>query len=330
MQPILKFLSAKFAWILLAAFIAFIVAEGGVGVLIKDWRFAVELAVDGVLTGLMYSLIAVGFVLIYKSTDAINFAQGEFVMIAAIVVAGCLDWFGLPLWLSILVGFGFMVVFGMTLERFVLRPMIGMNIVAIIMATIGLAFFLRGAGPLIFGAAPSTINLPIPDSPIVWGLLYLTPIKLLGAAVSILFLAGFGWFFLKTRKGVAMRAVADSHQVSMAMGINVERYFAVAWVTAGVVALLGGLAWGNMIGVDTQLALVGLKVFPVVILGGLDSIIGVIVGGIVVGLVEALTAGFVDPYVGGGMKDFAPYVLMVIMLMIRPYGIFGRRLIERI
>ena len=116
----------------------------------------------------------------------------------------------------------------------------------------------------------------------------------------------------------------------MAMGINVERYFAVAWVTAGIVALLGGLAWGNMIGVDTQLALVGLKVFPVVILGGLDSINGVIVGGIIVGVTEALTSGFIDPIVGGGMKDFAPYVLMVLMLMIRPYGIFGRRLIERI
>ena len=252
------------------------------------------------------------------------------VMIAAMVVAGMLDWVGLPLWLACIVGFAFMVVFGLGLERFVLRPMIGMNIVAIIMATIGLAFFLRGLGPLVFGAQPTTINLPIQDSPIIWGVLYLTPIKLAGAVVSVLFLCAFGYFFLKTRKGVAMRAVADSHQVSMAMGINVERYFAVAWVTAGVVALLGGLAWGNMIGVDTQLALIGLKVFPVVILGGLDSIIGVVVGGIIVGMTEALTSGFVDPYVGGGMKDFAPYVLMVLMLMIRPYGIFGRRLIERI
>jgi branched-chain amino acid transport system permease protein len=317
-------------WILLVAALVVLWAIGGIDVLIRDWRFAVELSIDGLLTGLMYSLIAVGFVLIYKSTDAINFAQGEFVMIAAMVVAGMLDWVGLPLWLACIVGFAFMVVFGMSLERFVLRPMIGMNIVAIIMATIGLAFFLRGLGPLVFGAQPTTINLPIQDSPIIWGVLYLTPIKLAGAVVSVLFLCAFGYFFLKTRKGVAMRAVADSHQVSMAMGINVERYFAVAWVTAGVVALLGGLAWGNMIGVDTQLALIGLKVFPVVILGGLDSIIGVVVGGIIVGMTEALTSGFVDPYVGGGMKDFAPYVLMVLMLMIRPYGIFGRRLIERI
>jgi branched-chain amino acid transport system permease protein len=330
MQPLLKFLNTFKVWIILAAALVILYAIGGIDVLIKDWQFAVELTVDGVLTGLMYSLIAVGFVLIYKSTDAINFAQGEFVMIAAIVVAGALDWFGLPLWLACLVGFGFMVLFGIGLERFVLRPMIGMPIVAIIMATIGLAFLLRGLGPLVFGAAPSTINLPISNDPIHWGLLYMTPIKLAGAIVSLLFLGAFGWFFLKTRMGVAMRAVADSHQVSMAMGINVERFFAIAWVTAGIVALLGGLAWGNMIGVDTQLALVGLKVFPVVILGGLDSINGVIVGGVIVGVVEALTSGFVDPYVGGGMKDFAPYVLMVFMLMVRPYGIFGRRLIERI
>lgn len=317
-------------WIVLIVALVVLWAIGGIDVLIRDWRFALELSIDGLLTGLMYSLIAVGFVLIYKSTDAINFAQGEFVMIAAMVVAGMLDWVGLPLWLACIIGFGFMVVFGMSLERFVLRPMIGMNVIAIIMATIGLAFFLRGFGPLVFGAQPTTINLPIQDSPIIWGVLYLTPIKLAGAIVSVLFLCAFGYFFLKTRKGVAMRAVADSHQVSMAMGINVERYFAVAWVTAGIVALLGGLAWGNMIGVDTQLALIGLKVFPVVILGGLDSIIGVVVGGIIVGMTEALTSGFIDPYVGGGMKDFAPYVLMVLMLMIRPYGIFGRRLIERI
>ncbi len=316
--------------LMVAIVVAVLFWRDGFTVLIRDWEFAVALLAEGTLTGLMYSLIAVGFVLIYKATDAINFAQGEFVMIAAIVVAGGLDWLGLPLVLAVLFGFAVMVVFGMGLERFVLRPMIGMPIVAIIMATIGLAFFLRGIGPLIFGAAPTTINLPIPDSPILLGPLYLKPISLVGASVSILFLLGFGWFFLKTRKGVAMRAVADSHQVSMAMGINVERYFAVAWVTAGVVALLGGLLWGNMIGVDTQLALIGLKVFPVVILGGLDSIIGVVVGGIIVGVTEAMTSGFIDPMVGGGMKDFAPYVLMVIMLMFRPYGIFGRRLIERI
>lgn len=296
-----------------------------------DWSFAVELAGQGVANGLMYSLVALGFVLIYKATDAINFAQGEFVMIAGIVISALVsEAYGFPLWLALFFGLIFMIVFNIGLERVVLRPLIGRPIVAIIMATIGLAFILRGIGPMVFGSAPRAINLPIPDIPVIIGPFFFSPIQLVGASVSILFLIAFGWFFMGTRKGVAMRAVADSHQISAAMGINVEKYFALAWVMAGIVAMLGGVLWGSMSGVDTQLALVGLKVFPVVILGGLDSIIGVIVGGIIVGLVEAMAAGFVDPYVGGGTKDFAPYVLMILMLMIRPYGLFGRKLIERI
>ena len=295
-----------------------------------ELQFFIELITNGALTGLMYSLVAVGFVLIFKSTDAINFAQGEFCMIAAIFIASFIYLYGFPLWLSILVVLLLMLGFNWGLERVVLRPMIGRSVISIIMATIGLALMFRGLGPLLFGAETRPINLPIPDLPIIWGPLFMTPIDLLGAAISVIFLALFGWFFLKTRKGVAMRAVADSHQVSMAMGINVERYFAIAWMLAGVVALLGGLVWGSAIGVDTQLAQLGLKVFPVVILGGLDSIIGVIVGGLIVGIVEALAAGYVDPYVGGGTKDFTPYVLMILVLMIRPYGIFGKPIIERI
>ena len=151
-----------------------------------------------------------------------------------------------------------------------------------------------------------------------------------GALLSLGFLAAFTWFFLKSRMGIAMRAVADNQQVSMAMGINVERYFAIAWGMAGIVSALGGLAWGALLGVDVHLALVGLKVFPVVILGGLDSILGAVVGGLIVGVVENLAAGYLDPLVGGGTKDFAPYVLMILMLMIRPYGIFGKRRIERV
>jgi branched-chain amino acid transport system permease protein len=172
--------------------------------------------------------------------------------------------------------------------------------------------------------------MPVGDDPIFLGPIMLPPIELVGAGVSLVFLAAFTWFFLRTRMGVAMRAVADSQQVAMAMGINVRRYFALAWALAGVVSALAGLVWGAMIGVDNQLAVVGLKVFPVVILGGLDSIIGAVVGGLIVGVAENLAAGYLDPYVGGGTKDFAPYVLMIVALMIRPYGIFGRRRIERI
>ena len=148
--------------------------------------------------------------------------------------------------------------------------------------------------------------------------------------VTMALLAVCTWFFLKSRMGIAMRAVADNQQVAMAMGINVERYFALAWGMAGVVSALGGVIWGSMLGVDTHLALIGLKVFPVVILGGLDSIVGAVVGGLIVGVVESLAAGYLDPFVGGGTKDFAPYVLMIIALMFRPYGIFGTARIERV
>ncbi|HEV2100695.1 MAG TPA: branched-chain amino acid ABC transporter permease, partial [Stellaceae bacterium] len=196
--------------------------------------------------------------------------------------------------------------------------------------TIGLAAVLRGTAVLAFGAGTRAITMPVGDMPIVLGPVSLPPVQLVGAGVSLVFLAGFTWFFLKSRIGVAMRAVADSQQVAMAMGINVQRYFALAWAMAGVVSALGGIVWGAMLGVDNQLALVGLKVFPVVILGGLDSIIGAVVGGLIVGITENLAAGYLDPYVGGGTKDFVPYVLMIAVLMIRPEGIFGRRRIERV
>jgi branched-chain amino acid transport system permease protein len=295
-----------------------------------DWQFFALLMCNGILIGLMYSLIALGFVLVYKATDAINFAQGEFVMIAGFVVAVALDTYGAPLWLAILTGLVAMVAFGFGLERVVLRPLIGRPIVAVIMATIGLASILRGVGPLAWGAGTKALALPIREEPFVIGPLFIPPIQLLGAAVSLIFLAGFGWFFLKSRKGIAMRAVADNQQVAMAMGINVERYFALAWAMTGVASALGGVVWGNLLGVDVQLALVGFKVFPVVILGGLDSIPGAVIGGLIVGIVESVAAGYIDPYVGGGTKDFAPYVLMIAALMLRPYGMFGKPIIERI
>jgi branched-chain amino acid transport system permease protein len=292
-----------------------------------EWQFTLVLVLNGVMIGLMYALIALGFVLIYKATDAINFAQGEFVMFAAFIAAGAA---GLPFWVSALLAIAGMVVLGFGLERIVLRPLIGRPIISVIMATIGLQAVLRGFATLAFGAGTRAIVMPISDSPISLGPVTVPPVQVVGAGVSLVFLAGFTWFFLKSRVGVAMRAVADSQQVAMAMGINVQRYFALAWAMAGVVSALGGIVWGAMLGVDNQLALVGLKVFPVVILGGLDSIIGAVVGGLIVGVVENLAAGYLDPYVGGGTKDFVPYVLMIAVLMIRPEGIFGRRRIERV
>ena len=295
-----------------------------------DWQFFALLLSNGILIGLMYALIALGFVLVYKATDAINFAQGEFVMIAGFVVAVGVGTYGAPLWLAITIGLVAMIAFGFGLERVMLRRLIGRPVIAVVMATIGLAAVLRGFGPLVWGAGTKSLPLPISEEPIILGPLFIPPIQLVGAGVSLLFLAGFTWFFLKSRRGIAMRAVADNQQVAMAMGINVECYFGLAWAMTGIVSALGGIVWGNLLGVDVQLSLVGLKVFPVVILGGLDSIPGAIVGGLIVGLVENLAAGYIDPYVGGGTKDFAPYVLMIIALMVRPYGIFGKAIIERI
>jgi len=294
------------------------------------WRFAAILVANGVVVGAMYALVALGFVLIYKATDAINFAQGEFVMFAGFLAAAAIHLAGAPWWASTLFTIAAMIVFAFGLERVVLRPLLGRPIISVIMATIGLAAVLRGTATMAFGGGTQTIPLPISDTPVLLGPLILPPIKLVGAAVSLAFLAAFGWFFVKSRVGVAMRAVADNQQVAMAMGINVQRYFALAWALAGVVSALGGVLWGAMLGVDNQLALVGLKVFPVMILGGLDSIVGAVVGGLIVGVVESLSAGFLDPLVGGGTKDFVPYLLMIAVLLVRPEGIFGRRRIERV
>ncbi|MBV8189264.1 MAG: branched-chain amino acid ABC transporter permease [Alphaproteobacteria bacterium] len=296
----------------------------------EELEFLLSLVLSGASIGLMYSLIALGFVLVYKATDAINFAQGEFVMLAGLIVVVALSFESMPLIVAIAIVVAAMIGFGFGLERVVLRPLLGRPVVAVIMATIGLAAIIRGLGPVIFGKEVRALSLPIGDEPITLGPASLPPIQVLGAVVAVVFFIAFSWFFKKSRMGVAMRAVADNQQVAQAMGINVERYFALAWAMAGIVSALGGVVWGAMLGVDVQLSLVGLKVFPVVILGGLDSIGGALVGGLIVGIVESLAAGYLDPYVGGGTKDFAPYVLMILMLMVRPYGIFGRRQIERV
>src|SRR5437879_4752143 len=295
-----------------------------------DLQFTIALVTNGLMIGLMYALIALGLVLVYKATDAINFAQGEFVMFAAFIAAAGAYLADLPFWLCALVAIVCMIGFGFGLERVVLRPLIGRPVVAVIMATIGIAALLRGFATLVFGAGTRAIVMPVSDEPLYVGPITLPPVQLVSAGVSLVFLAAFTWFFLRTRMGVAMRAVADSHQVAMAMGINVPRYFALAWAMAGLVSALGGVVWGTMLGVDNQLALVGLKVFPVVILGGLGSVLGAGIGGLIVGIVENFAAGYLDPYVGGGTKDFAPYVLMILGWMVRPEGMFGRRRIERV
>src|SRR4030095_7233424 len=293
-------------------------------------EFFLELLVNGLLVGMMYALVALSFVLIYKATSVINFAQGELVMFGGFIAAAMLTRYDLPLAIALPVALGLMISFGFMLERGMLRPLIGRPVIAIIMATIGLASILRGVLLLIWG--PLTVNIPLPitEAPVeVFGLL-VKLIAVVGAVISILFLAGFSFVFLRSRMGIALRAVADNQTVAQGMGIDVRRYFALTWVTAGVVATIGGILWGNMIGADVHTALIGLKVFPVVILGGLTSIPGAIVGGLIIGALENVAAGYIDPLVGGGTKDFIPYIIMIFALMLRPYGFFGERTIERV
>jgi branched-chain amino acid transport system permease protein len=222
-----------------------------------ELNFLLLLVSNGVLIGLMYSLIALGFVLVYKATDAVNFAQGEFVMFAGLVVVGLLGLAGAPLWLAVSASLLGMILLGFALERVMLRRLIGRPVIAVVMATIGLASILRGLGPYSVGAGTKPLPLPISDEPFVFGPFFIPPIQLVGGMVSLGFLGAFAWFFLKSRKGVAMRAVADNQQVAMAMGINVERYFGLAWAMTGMVSALGGVLWGNMLGVDVNLSLVG-------------------------------------------------------------------------
>ncbi len=292
--------------------------------------FFADLFVNGLMIGSMYALVALGFVLIYKATSVVNFAQGDLVMFGGYIAAAMVSLYHLPLAVAVPVMLAAMVLLGFALERGVLRPLVGHSVISVVMVTIGLAQILQGSAAMIWGAATLNMPLPIPSAPFVLGEILVSPTSVVAAVISAAFLVGFVVFFRRSRMGIAMRAVANDQQAAMAVGINVRFIFALSWAIAGLAAGIGGLMWGNMLGVDTHLALVGLKVFPVVILGGLDSIPGAVLGGLIVGAVESVAAGYIDPYVGGGTKDFIPYVLMILVLMVRPYGFFGRETIERV
>ncbi|MBI4609531.1 MAG: branched-chain amino acid ABC transporter permease [Candidatus Rokubacteria bacterium] len=292
--------------------------------------FFLDLTVNGLLIGCMYALVALGFVLIYKATSVINFAQGDLVMFGGYIAAAGLSLYHLPLWVAAPIALLLMLVLGFAVERGILRPLIGQPVVSVVMVTIGLALVFQGLAAMVWGAATINVPLPIPFQPFILWEIFISPINLVAAGLCVGFLVGFVYFFRRSRMGIAMRAVADDQQSAMSVGINVRIVFALSWAIAGLASGIGGIVWGNMLGVDTHLSLVGLKVFPAVILGGLDSVPGAILGGLIVGAVESVAAGYIDPYVGGGTKDFAPFIIMILALMIRPYGFFGREIIERV
>jgi len=289
-----------------------------------------QLVVNGLVIGVLYALVALGFVLIYKCSSVINFAQGELVMVGGYVSLNMVLYYGVPFPIAVLVAVLVSIVLGMLVERGVLRPLVGQPLTSVIMATIGLGAVLRGITPLWGGAGTRSFPPYFPKETVNILGLPVTQVNLYAMGIALVFVIIFALFFKFTRVGIAMQAVADDQQASLCMGISVKQVFAWSWAIAAVVAAVGGVMWGNVLGVDLFLASAGLKVFPVVILGGLESVVGAIIGGLIVGVVENLGGGYIDPLVGGGTKDILPYVVLIFILIIKPYGLFGKRIIERV
>ncbi len=285
-----------------------------------------QLTVTGLANGAILALAALGFVLIYKATGVINFAQGEFLLIGAYAIWWTVAEVGLHWTVGTLVALTLAVVLGILIERFVLRPMIGESAVAVIMVTIGLSSLLRAVVQFLFGTTPRAVPAFIPDGSLQVAGVTLPVQRLVAIGVAAVVLGAFFVFFRRSRHGIAMRAVADDQQAALTMGISVRRIFALAWVLAFVSAVIGGLLVAQITGVSSEVAAFGLIVFPVVILGGLDSIPGTIVGGLVIGLLVQYTAG----YIGNGLQQVVPYIVLTLILMVRPYGLFGEVRIERV
>ncbi len=291
-------------------------------------EYFIELVVNGALTGLMYSLVALGFVLIYKSAGVPNLAQGAIVMIAGYAV-WLLYSAGLPLAVAVILAAAVMFGLGLLTERFLLRRMVGQPIIMIVMLTLGLDIFLRGFGPGLLGAAPKSLDIGIGLAPIVVGDVFINRAYLVGGIVAIL-LIGASLLFFRTRLGTKLRAVSDDHISSWAVGISVERAIGISWGLAGITAVAAGTLWGSVQGVDWTLSTLLFPAIAVVILGGIDSIWGVLVGGLLVGILGSVIPGYVDAIVGGGTRDVVTSLIILVTIMIRPYGIFGREDIERI
>jgi len=293
-------------------------------------EFFLQLVLNGLVVGSIYSLLALGFVIIYKSSGILNFAQGEFLLLGAYVFLAISSMHA-PILAALLLTFAFSAILGIVLERVVLRPLIGEPIISVIMVTLGLSSVLRAIVQGIWGTDTRPLPTVFSLEPIQLGPLPIARGYLYSAVAVAVLLVILTAFFKYARPGIAMRATADSQQVALSMGISVRRIFALSWSIAAVVSAAGGVLLGTMRGgVDGSLAILGLKVLPVVIVGGLDSIGGAIVGGLLIGVLENLSGGYLDPVFGGGVKEVAPFVALVLILMIRPYGFFGKVRIERV
>lgn len=290
----------------------------------------IQVVITGLATGGLYGLIALGFVLIYKATSVLNLAMGEFMTLGAFVCFTILTQIKAPFYLALLLTLVAAILLGIVVERLVLRPLIGEPIISVIMVTIGLGVILKGLiymiwtptfrnFPEIFPPEPLDLSFAVVPSGLWWGFVF----AIIGTTAFLL-------IFKFSRTGVAMRAVASDQQAALSMGISVRWVFAIAWCFGAMAAVIGGIVIGNISGISVYMGDIGLKVLAVIILGGLDSIGGAILAGFIIGILENLTGLYIDPLVGGGAKDVAPFFILVFILMIRPYGLFGKQLIERV
>lgn len=297
-------------------------------------NFFLEVLIGGLLSGVMYALVALGFVLIFKASGVFNFAQGAMVFFAALTCVSLVNKFGLPLWAAILLAMVAMVLLGLAIERVVLRPLVNQSEITLFMATIGLTFFIEGLAQLLWGSQVQRLDIGIEDVPIQALMdssnMMVSQFDMVAASICGLLVVGLALFFSRTKVGRALRAVADDHQAALAVGIPLQQIWGIVWAVAGFVALVAGLLWGARNGVQFSLTFLALKALPVLILGGFTSIPGAIVGGLIIGASEKLAEVYIGPMVGGGIEGWFPYVLALMFLLVRPEGLFGERIIRRI
>jgi len=307
--------------------------------------FFLETLLGGLMAGMLYSLVALGFVLIFKASGVFNFAQGAMVLFAALAMARFATW--IPAWTGIenqivanvaafIIASAIMYVVAWLIERYVLRHLVNQEGTTLLMATLGISYFLDGLGQTIFGSAIYKIDIGMPKEPIMafenvfQGGILINKEDLYAALIAAVLVAALSLFFQKTATGRALRAVADDHQAAQSIGIPLNRIWVIVWFVAGIVALVAGMIWGSKLGVQFSLTTVALRALPVVILGGLTSVPGAIIGGLIIGVGEKLSEVFLGPYVGGGIEIWFAYVLALIFLLFRPQGLFGEKIIDRV
>jgi branched-chain amino acid transport system permease protein len=307
--------------------------------------FFLETVFGGLMAGMLYALVALGFVLIFKASGVFNFAQGAMVLFAALAMARYAEWF--PQWfgfqslllanlLAFAAAVATMVAVAWLIERLALRRLVNQEGITLLMATLGISYFLDGAGQLLFGSATYKIDVGMPKDPMMvlentfQGGLLLSKEDLFAAMIAAMLVALLTLFFQKTRTGRALRAVADDHQAAQSIGIPLARIWVIVWSVGGIVALVAGIIWGSKLGVQFSISLVALKAFPVVILGGLTSVPGAILGGLIIGVGEKLSEIYLGPFVGGGIENWFAYVLALGFLLLRPQGLFGDKIIDRV